>query len=86
MRSPGARRDLDQVLRGVESVKLELRDDRVAIGRKRRFLDEHAVAFAVGPEEAHHHQVQIHGQRIHGDDFGLAGADQSAASAAAARS
>ena len=68
--------DLDQMLPCIEPVKLELRNDGVAIRRKCRFLDQHAAARAAGPEETHHHQVQVDGERVHGDHFGFHGAGE----------
>src|ERR1700722_955225 len=61
----GARLDLDQMLGCVQAVKSKLRHDGVAIRWKRRFLDEYAIAAAIGAKETHHHQMQINRQRIH---------------------
>ena len=64
-----ARRDFDQRLVGIELVPGELPQDRVPIRGERAGLDQHLVAHADGPIERRHHQVQIHGQRIHDHDF-----------------
>jgi hypothetical protein len=37
--------------------------------RERAAFDDDAAPRTVGPEETHHHQVQVHGQRVHRDDF-----------------
>ncbi len=69
--------DLDEMLRRIQSMEGELRDDGMAIGWKGGFLDQYPAAPGVGAKETHHHQVQIHRQRIHGDDLGLLGPDES---------
>jgi hypothetical protein len=61
--------ELDQMLRWIEVVPRQLRGDGVAIGGERTGLDEDFRAPAVGPEKTRQHEVQIHGQRVHGDNF-----------------
>ena len=65
----GRCRELDQMLSRIEVVPSQLRGHGVAIGGERAGLDEDLGAPAVGAEKARQHQVQIHGQRVHGDDF-----------------
>ena len=72
----GTRLDLDQMLRRIQSVKGQLRYDGVTIRGERRFLDQHPIAFEAGAKETHHHQMQIHRQRIHGDHLALMSADE----------
>jgi hypothetical protein len=64
-----SRRELYQCLFGVELVPGKLSEDGVAIGGKRAGFDEHLVAHADRPVERRHHEMQVHGERIHGDDF-----------------
>ena len=68
---PRARRgiDLEQRVLRLETVQAQMRDHGVAIGRERVTLDDDLVAFPRRPEEAHEHQMQIHGERVHGHDF-----------------
>ena len=54
---------------GIELVPGELPEDGVAIRGERAGFDEHLVAHADGPIERRHHEMQVHGERIHGDDF-----------------
>ena len=77
VRLAGARRDLDQVFRA-HSGRETRAARRSRSDRRGRpdFSIEHAIALAPRPKETHHHQVQIHGERIHGDDFALIGAGQ----------
>ena len=72
----GARPHLEQMLGRIEAVIEQLRDDRVTIRRKGALLDQDALARAARPKEADHHQVQIHGQGVHRDDFTGARAGQ----------
>ncbi len=65
----GARRELDQRFLGFELVPGELPEDGVPVGGERAGLDQHLVAHADRPIERGHHQVQVHGERIHRDDF-----------------
>ncbi len=65
----GPRLNFDQMPLRLEAVKFELRNDGVAVRRKRRTLDQHGIARRVGPEETDHHQVQIHREGVHGNDF-----------------
>ena len=53
----------------IQVVPRELRGHGVAIGGERAGLDEDFGAPAGGPEKARQHEVQIHRQRVHGDDF-----------------
>ena len=65
----GARRELHQRFSGIELVPGELAEDGVPIRGECAGLDEDLVAHADRPVERGHHQVQVHRQRIHGDDF-----------------
>ncbi len=53
----------------VEPVPGDLRGNRVAVGGECARLDQDARALPDGAIEAREHQVQIHRERIHGDDF-----------------
>ena len=53
----------------VEAVPLELGGDGVAVGGKGAGFDQDPGSAALGPEEARQHQVDVHRQRVHGDDF-----------------
>ncbi len=54
---------------GVESVPGDLRGDRVAVGGEGARFDEDAAARPARTVEARQHQVQVHRERVHGDDF-----------------
>jgi len=47
----------------------QLRLDRVAVRRESVALDQDLVAFFGRPEKRREHQVQVHRQRVHGDDL-----------------
>jgi len=57
------------MLRRIEVVPRQLRGHGVAIGGERAGLDKDFGAPAAGAEKARQHEVQIYGQRVHGDDF-----------------
>ena len=57
-------------------MKAELGCHCIAIGWKSVLLDNDFVARLRGPEEAHHEQMKIHRQRVHGGHFVCRGANQ----------
>ena len=63
------RGQLDEGALGVEPVPGDLRGDRVAVGGECTGLDQDAPAPSGGAIEARQHQVQIHRERVHRDDF-----------------
>jgi hypothetical protein len=64
-----ARSQLYQGAVGIELVPGKLPEDGVPIRGERAGFDEHFVAHADGPVERRHHEMQVHGERVHGDDF-----------------
>src|ERR1700691_4412399 len=50
-------------------MKPDLRLDGISIRRKRVLLHNDSMALGNRPVERNHHQMQIHRQRVHGDDF-----------------
>ena len=75
-RFAGTRSREDEGLARIVAMEAHLRLDGVAIGRKGARLDEHAVTRRRRAIEAHHHQMQIDGERVHADDFTGLGADE----------
>src|SRR6185436_14960501 len=65
--APGT--ELEQGVAGVEPVEPQLRLHGVAIGRERVALDQNLEAALGRAEEAHEHQMQVHGERVHRNDF-----------------
>ena len=72
----GTRPDLDQMLCGIQAMKCELRATAYRSEGKADFSISSRLRSRVGPEKTHHHQVQIHRQRIHRHHFGWMGAGQ----------
>ena len=64
-----ARADFDQRGCRVVTVIADLRLHGVLIGGKSVRFDEDFVSRRRGPVKRNHHQVQIHGERVHHDDF-----------------
>ena len=61
--------ELDQAVGGIEAVPADLRDDGVAIGGKGASFDQDAPACALRTVEGGEQHVQVHGERVHRDDF-----------------
>ncbi len=55
----------------IVAMEFDLGFHGVVIGREGVVLDQDPVALAGRPIKAHHHQMQVGGKRIHGDDFRL---------------
>ena len=68
--------ELDQRGGRIVSVETDLRFDRVTVGRECVLLDQDRRPLRGRTIEADHHQVQVHGQRIHRDDFVRLRADE----------
>ena len=63
---------------GIEPMMRDLRFDRVGIGRERRlFHQDFEPRMLSGPIKRGHHQVQIHREAVHADDFDRSGSDES---------
>ena len=54
----------------------KLRFNRVGIGRERRLLHQDFSARPGRPIKRRHHEVEIHRQAVHADDFVRLGADE----------
>jgi hypothetical protein len=65
----GTRPDFEHRSVRSESVQLYMRCDGVAVRRERILFDEDLRAFASWAVEGREHQVQVHRQRVHRDDF-----------------
>ena len=72
----GARADLEHRVVRIEAVQPRLRCDRVAVRRERVLLDQDLRALARRAVEPREHQVQVHRQRVHRDDFERLRADE----------
>ena len=75
-RRASSRRELEQRVARVEPVEAQLRLHGVAIGGERVALDQDLEAALGRAEEAHEHQMQVHGERVHRDDFVRLRADE----------
>ena len=60
----------------IEAVMRDLRFDRVGVGRERRLLHQDLEARFRRPVKRRHHQVQVHRQAVHADDFVRLRADE----------
>ena len=67
--SPARGASSSSVLLRVEAVPGDLRGDRVPVRGEGAGLDEDAAALTGRAVEARQHQVQVHGERVHRDDF-----------------
>ena len=74
--SPFARPRQNQRFVRIEPVMDDLRFDRVGVGRERRLFHQDLAARFRRPIKRRHHQVEIHRQAVHADDFVRLGADQ----------
>src|SRR5262249_35778010 len=66
--------ELDQLGGRIEAMPGDLRGHGVAVRRKRAAFHQDLCSLSLWPIEAREHQMQIHRERIHRDDFARRGA------------
>ena len=77
MRIAVAGAEFDQALVRIEAMQAYLGLHCITVRREGAALDQQLVSALSGAVEARHHQVQVHGERVHVHDFDGFGAHQS---------